>query len=497
MKRKDLAIATALLSVLLSCAQDRHTGLSQKIDQYMERMVARGFSGALLVAKGSQLIVMKGYGMSDRARGIPVTPTTVFTVGSITKQFTATAVLKLQEMGRLNVRDSLGRFFPEVPPDKAGITLHHLLTHTAGFPGAIGDDFEAVSRDEFVALALRTPLLFAPGERYEYSNVGYSLLGAIIEQLTGASYEHFLHQYLFVPAEMTQTGYTLPTWAEGQLAHGYRGSLDWGTLRDRPWASDGPYWHLRANGGMLSTLGDLYKWHLALESGRILPDSLRRLLYQPFVREGPDADSFYGYGWSVSTTRRGTRLVSHNGGNGIFSADFMRFLDEGVVIICFGNTAGWPAWQVSETVARIIFGEEYELPPDKPEVIPLERLGNSPTGAHVVALVALLAQGDTAAVREALGLHFADSYRQEERRARLMAFVQRVGSRQGPLTLVKAEKTWPFTLEVTAKSQRTGEWWLLTIQFEKKPPYRIAGLRMTDVPPLELPQEELAPRAAP
>jgi CubicO group peptidase (beta-lactamase class C family) len=485
---RALLIAITILLTTSVCAQGDRPGVAEKIDQYMARVTAKGFSGALLVATGGKVLMAKGYGMSDRARGIPVTPTTVFTVGSITKQFTAAAILKLQEMGKLRVQDHLSRYFADVPPDKAGITLHHLLTHTAGFPGAIGDDFEPVDRKEFVALALHTPLLFAPGERYEYSNVGYSLLGAIIEQLTGQPYERFLRQHLFLPAGMTETGYAIPSWPEGQLAHGYRGSRDWGTLRDYPWASDGPYWHLRANGGMLSTVGDLYKWHIALESGRVLPDSLRQLLYNPFVREGPDADSYYGYGWSISTTRRGTRLVSHNGGNGIFSADFLRFLDENVVIICMGNAAGWPAWQVTETVARIVFGEEYELPAERAEPLPLPTLANSPMGAHALAFVALLGKADTAAVAEALSTHFADSYQQPERRRRLMAFVQRVASNQGPLTLVKAEKTGDATIELTAKSQQTGEWWLLTMDFEKRAPYRIAGLRMVDVAP-ELQQE--------
>ncbi|MBC7187327.1 MAG: serine hydrolase, partial [Calditrichaeota bacterium] len=286
------------------------------------------------------------------------------------------------------------------------------------------------------------------------------------------------------------TGYVLPSWKEGQLAHGYRGARDWGTLRGHPWASDGPYWHLRANGGILSTVTDLYKWHLALEGGRILPDSLRALLSHPFVREGPDADSFYGYGWSISTTPRGTRLVGHNGGNGIFSADFLRFLDEGVVIICLANVAGKPAWQVSQTVARILFGEAYELPPEKTELLDPATLASSPMGAHVMALLEILAQGDSSAAAENLGAHFAESYRQPEKRQRLLAFVQRVGSRQAPLRLVRAERVGPTTIELTAKSERTGDWWLLTVDFEEQEPHRIAGIRMQDTVPPEGQEEQ-------
>ncbi|MDZ7271905.1 MAG: beta-lactamase family protein [candidate division KSB1 bacterium] len=473
--------------LFLSCLHGHRWSLPERIDEYMQRVAARGFSGALLVAKGQQIILAKGYGFADRERKLPVTPRTVFTVGSITKQFTAAAILKLYELGKLDLRDPIDRYFPNVPPDKAGITLHHLLTHTAGFPDAIGDDFEPISREEFVALALRTPLLFLPGERYHYSNVGYSLLGAIIEQLTDTSYERFLHDALFVPAGMKETGYVLPAWREGQLAHGYRGARDWGTLRDHRWASDGPYWHLRANGGILSTIGDLYKWHVALESGRVLPDTLRDLLYRPYVREGPEANSFYGYGWALFTTSRGTRLVAHNGGNGIFSADFLRFLDEDVVVICLANVAGKPAWQASETAARIVFGEPYELPAEKVEALPLPLRGASPMEGHALALLRLLNQGDTTAVAEVLEAHFAPAYQQPERLARLRSFVQRVGSRQAPLTVVQAEKVGDTSLELTLRSEKTGDWWLLTVDFAEDSLHRITGMRMVDTAPLEGP----------
>jgi CubicO group peptidase (beta-lactamase class C family) len=134
----------------------------------------------------------------------------VFTVGSITKKFTGAAILKLQMMDKLNVKDPITKYFTNVPHDKKVITLHHLLTHAAGFPGAIGDDFQSISRDEFIKLAMATELHQKSGELYENSNVDYSLLGAIIEIVAGDSYEKFLHEQLFKPAGMTKTGYRMP-----------------------------------------------------------------------------------------------------------------------------------------------------------------------------------------------------------------------------------------------------------------------------------------------
>jgi CubicO group peptidase (beta-lactamase class C family) len=143
----------------------------------MTRSQRNGFSGALLVAKKGYIILSRGYGLADRELNIPVTNQTVFTTGSITKQFTGAAILNLQMMGKLSVNDPITKYLKDVPADKQRITLHHLLTYTAGFPGAIGGDFEPILRDDFIKLVMRTKLNHKPGERYEYCNVGFSLLG--------------------------------------------------------------------------------------------------------------------------------------------------------------------------------------------------------------------------------------------------------------------------------------------------------------------------------
>src|SRR5262249_6991421 len=156
--------------------------------------------------------------------------------------------------------------------DKTGITLHHLLTHSAGFVASLGPDYQQIGRDDFMRLALKSKLRSKPGERYHYSNVGFSLLGAIIEIVTGQSYERYLHDQVSVPAGMTKRVYFIGSGALNELPHGYlRDGKDWGTMRDKRWDSDGPYWHLRANGGILSTAGDMYRWHRALLGETVLP----------------------------------------------------------------------------------------------------------------------------------------------------------------------------------------------------------------------------------
>jgi len=280
-----------------------------KIDDYMTRLAGFGFSGVALVAKNDEVILRKAYGPADRSTKRPATVETPFTIGSITKQFTAAAIMKLQAQGRLDVADRVTKFFPDVPPDKSQITIHHLLTHTAGLPDASGDDYEAATRDDLVQVLRSCKLRSKPGEHFAYSNVGFSLLGGIVEIVSGQPYEAFLAEHLFKPAGMSRTGYLLPKFRPSDLPHGYTEDGDWGTSLDHPWMPDGPSWHLRANGGILSTVDDMYRWHLALSGDAVLPAEARERMFTPYVPEGPAGRSHYGYGWTIAKTLRGTKVI--------------------------------------------------------------------------------------------------------------------------------------------------------------------------------------------
>ena len=215
--------------------------ITTRIDSFLNAAAAAGFNGSVLVLRDHDTLLDKGYGLRDREARLPNTPTTVHAIGSITKQFTAACILKLQEAGRLNVQDPISKYLGDVPADKSGITLHHLLTHTAGFPGAIGDDSEPIDGGDFTRLAMSTSLEHPPGAAYGYSNVGYSLLGIIVEHASGMAYERYLHDSLLVPAGLLRTGYRIPDWSKEQLAIGYRkDSTRWGTMLDHPTVNGGP-----------------------------------------------------------------------------------------------------------------------------------------------------------------------------------------------------------------------------------------------------------------
>jgi CubicO group peptidase (beta-lactamase class C family) len=351
---------------------DTQTSIEQKLDRYL---VDSKYRGCVLVAKDGKIVLEKGYGEADSEQHVPFKAATLVSIGSITKQFTAAAILKLEMEKKLAVEDPITRFFPDAPADKRAITIHQLLTHTAGLESDFAEDYEKVGRDEYVQRILRSKLRSAPGSEHFYANAGYSLLGAIVEIASKDSYEHYLATHLFEPAGMRETGYRLPKWDKARVPSGYLDGQRWGTMLDKPWAEDGPYWALRANGGIESTLDDLWKWSRALDGDSVLSEAERKKLFTPYVAEGPEHDSFYAYGWTISTTPWKKRLVGHDGGNGIFSADFRRYVDDGIVVITFSNDSRVKAWKFSGPLARIARGED--VAHERSDAPSLQALGDS------------------------------------------------------------------------------------------------------------------------
>jgi CubicO group peptidase (beta-lactamase class C family) len=302
------------------------------LDRYVSELTGFGYSGSVLVAQHGEVVLNRGYGLADRAHGAPFTADTLFDIASISKPFTAAAVLRLEMQGKLKVEDRLSRFFPDAPADKAAITLHQLLSHTSGLPETSGLEYEPLTREAFLKRIFAARLLHPPGGRFVYSNAGYSLLAAVVEVASGRPFGEFLKSEIFLPAGMRHTGF-LPDAADRErLAHGYTGDGDWGTSLDHPHAPDGPWWNLRGNGGILTTTGDLYRWHLALQGNAVLSAAEREKYQQPKVPEGRAPFPQYAYGWSVSKSPSGRKELAHVGGNGVFLSDFRRYPDDGAVL---------------------------------------------------------------------------------------------------------------------------------------------------------------------
>lgn len=356
------------LLIALYCgvsASGQNTGAD--MDAFLKKAEVKGYSGSVLVARGKEILLQKGYGLRDREARSPQTENTIFSVGSVTKQFTAAAILKLKEQGKLSVYDPLQRFFPQAPEAFQKITLHELLTHTAGLPPAIGDDYDLIDKGDFMKLVFKTGLLSAPGEKHAYSNVGYSILGIIVEQLSGMTYEQFLKKEFFTPLGMKHTGYTLFDRDKTELAVGYKAGNRWGTALDHPWAVDGPGWHLKANGGILSTTGDLYLWIRAIMDQKILGENTLAEWYTGYARECPDCDTYYGYGWViVDFNDYNEKLLWHNGGNGVYNT-YVAFLPQSeVVVVVSSNSPEFMSDMYGEHLVKMAFGR---VKPFAPEVV--------------------------------------------------------------------------------------------------------------------------------
>jgi CubicO group peptidase (beta-lactamase class C family) len=328
------------------------------VERFLDDTLPAGASGTVVAARAGQMVHCEGFGMADREAQVAASCDTAYDVMSMTKQFTAAAILKLELMGKLRVSDPIRRYVGPVPTDKRDITVHQLLTHTAGLIDTLGGDYGRLSRGDMIAGALESKLQSPPGAEHHYSNLGYSLLAAIIEKVSGIGYEDFLAEYLFAPAGMTQTGYVLPEWSRDRVAVEYDAQGEpQGRPFEHPWADDGPYWNLRGNGGLLSTARDMFRWHRALEGDEVLDRRAKDKLFEPYVLEVEGGDSYYGYGWVVTRTEDG-KVVWHNGGNGWSFGVLARLLDDAVMVFWVTNryTDKDDGWALDRLESRLTQG---------------------------------------------------------------------------------------------------------------------------------------------
>ena len=369
-KMRNLLIPMFGIIVLLtSCKRKGTTNpensiLKNRIESYLNKCDENGVSGSILIAQEGKILYSRGLGLSDRNKNISTTKETIFTIGSITKQFTATAILKLQEEGKLSVEDSISKFFPNINQDKKNITIHQLLTHTSGIIGNLnnGGDFVLIEKEDFLSQVINSPLDFYPGSKHKYSNVGYSVLAIILEKITQQSYEEYLQQTFFKKAGMANTGYLLPKWDKTKIARPYKCEEDNGTHLEK-WktTSNQVSYHLKGNGGILSTPSDLYKWYTALKENQIISKKSFDSLVYPHVITGKNSPYYYGYGWIISESKRNTKKVWHNGSNNINYASFIQLPEENnTVIIYMTNQLRHDTKGIGIEVEKLIFDENYQ-----------------------------------------------------------------------------------------------------------------------------------------
>jgi len=320
--------------------------LRQQIDDYVQSLAAADqFSGVVLVARDGQPIFEKAYGMADQEHEVANELSTHFGFASVGKMFTAVAVAQLVHEGKLAYDDTLSKLLPEYPSETGSqITVEHLLTHHSGIPDFFEDheEFEKMTNSldpqrDYVRLFSHKPLRFAPGERFEYSNSGYILLGAIIERLSGLSFPEYLRKHVFEPAGMSNTSMSADGIDQRLIARGYT------QMGDDHKFSSGPR-HLSggfqpgtgsAAGGGYTTVGDLLKFERALRTYKLLPQAdTEQLLVDRVEYERPG----YRYGYGFIFRRVGNeRVAGHSGGFPGVDAQFDMYLDSGDAIIILAN----------------------------------------------------------------------------------------------------------------------------------------------------------------
>jgi len=319
------------------------------------------FSGTILVAQNGKPLFRRAFGPANREWGIANTLDTHFRIGSLTKGFTAAAILKLAEAGRLDLADPVGRHVPGLPAAWEKVSLRDLLRHSSGIINftALANYIPEIARTEhgpreLVALTESEPLLFEPGARFEYSNTNYILLGMVIEAASGRPYAEYLREAILAPLGLKETGYDDATALLPRRASGYRrGQAQWRNAT--PMASSATW----AAGGLYATADDLLTWTEALVGGRLLSAAS---LEQTFADEGRG----YGLGWYVGRAHD-RRLWSHGGSVFGFISSLDHYPDERLTVVILANTETAPVQKISRELAALRFGIF-----DPPQAIVLE-----------------------------------------------------------------------------------------------------------------------------
>lgn len=359
--RLYLLVIVAFLTATNAFAQQN----VRKIDQLMKQYYDYGqFNGSILVAEKGKIIYEKGFGMANMEWSIPNQPDTKFRIGSITKQFTAALVLQLVEEGKIKLDGKITDYLPDYRKDTGDrVTIHQLLNHTSGIPSYTSRPgfFAESSRNpygvaDFIKTFASGDLEFEPGSKFSYNNSGYSLLGAIIEKVTGKSYEAVLTERILKPLGMMNTGYDHHSTLIQKRASGYQ--------KTRAGFVNAPYLDMSipyAAGSIYSTVEDLYKWDQSLYEDKILSANSKKLMFTPGLGN-------YGYGMNISDqpigkTEQKTKIIGHGGGINGFNSLLTRAVDKGQTVIIldnvgFGNYQG----RITNSIIGILNGQPAEAP---------------------------------------------------------------------------------------------------------------------------------------
>ena len=362
---KKVFLSIVALIILLTPISNSQTK-TEKIDNLINRYLEyRLFNGSALVAENGEVIFKKGYGLANMEWDIPNSYDTKFRLGSITKQFTSMLIMQLVEKNKIKLKDKITDYLPYYRKDIGDkVTIEMLLTHTSGIPSYTGnpDFFEKTSKqyyapDDFIKEYCSGDLEFEPGTKFNYNNSGYFILGAIIEHITGKSYEENIVENICKPLGLNNTGYDNFEKIMSKRAAGYEKTGS--GYRIAPYLDMAlPY----AAGSLYSTVEDLYKWDMALRGEKILS---KKYMDDIFKGRVDARNSQYGYGWFIDTISIDEqKLVVYNHGGGINGFNTINYIvpQKSQVVILFSNAGGAPLNDMTDAIINILNGKDYKLP---------------------------------------------------------------------------------------------------------------------------------------
>ena len=335
--------------------------IAAEIERYMKSAVEfEKFTGSIIVARDGKPIISRGYGLANVEYDAPNTPKTVFRLASLTKQFTATSIMMLQERGKLNVNEPFCKYLTDCPSVWQPITIRQLLTMTSGIPGPSGLELGPlrglpVPWDQWLEATKKKPLDFVPGSEFRYGNPGYTLLGFIIERVSGKTYGEFLDENIFKPLEMTQSGYENPLRIIKNRATGYR-QLPGDPITNVPYAEMIGFF---SAGGIYSTTEDLLLWDQALYTEKLLSKKSIDEMYVPDKEILPGKS--YASGVWVSR-KHGRTEIAHGGNMAGFITYIARYPSDRVTVIVLSNNGRGSSGKISGVLSSIVFGSPYEMP---------------------------------------------------------------------------------------------------------------------------------------
>lgn len=357
------ALCVLVLSAGVSLASTTHAQDLARMDQVVTARTTgpAPFMGAVLVAQGSRMLLDKGYGLANMEWRIPASPTTRFRLGSVTKQFTAAAILLLEQEGRLSVSDLVSDKLPDAPAAWAGMTIDHLLTHTSGIPNYTAfPDYERVSiapvtTRQLVDRFRDSPLDFPPGTEFRYSNSGYAVLGLVIETVSGQSYAEFVQRHIFEKLGMADSGYDSHAAVIEQRASGYAPGPS--GLRNAAYL-DMSVPH--AAGGLFSTTHDLLTWQRALYGGTLLSKASLEKMTTPRL-------GGYAYGLTVPAGAK-RPVVQHGGGINGFATMLAYYPTTETSVVVLSNVVGPAAAAIAADLGALAHGDIVQLPSERTEI---------------------------------------------------------------------------------------------------------------------------------